>query len=60
MELICTHRVLTGRTQADEFRPDNSNLSPFMQRLACAHANCVESLAVFGGLLLVASRPTGR
>ena len=36
------------------FTPDNAGLSPFMQRLARAHANCVESLPVFGGLLLVA------
>ena len=31
-----------------------SNLSPFMQRLARAHANCLEGLPLFGGLMLVA------
>ena len=54
MESIRSHRVVTGRTRANEFRPDNGNLSPFMQRLARAHANCVESLPVFGGLLVLA------
>ena len=54
MEIMRTHRVLTGRSRSNEFRPDNANLSPFMQRLARAHANCVESLPVFGGLLLAA------
>jgi hypothetical protein len=33
--------------------PGNENLSPFMQRLARAHANCLEDLPFFGGLLLV-------
>ena len=54
MESIRSHRVVTGRTRANEFRPDNANLSPFMQRLARAHANCVENLPVFGGLLVLA------
>ena len=59
MEVIRCYRVLTGRTRSNEFKPDNSNLSPFMQRLARAHANAVESLPVFGGLLLLAIA-TGR
>lgn len=54
MEAVRSYRVVTGRSRSNEFRPDNSNLSPFMQRLARAHANCVESLPVFGGLLVVA------
>ena len=45
--------VLRGRVAANGFTPDNANLSPFMQRLARAHANCLEGLPVFGGLLLV-------
>ena len=40
---------------ANAFVPDNSNLSPFMQRLARAHANCVEGLPIFGGLMIVAT-----
>ena len=54
MEILRSHLVLTGRARSNEFKPDNSNISPFMQRLARAHANCVESLPLFGGLLLVA------
>jgi len=59
MELIRTQLVLRGKVPANGFTPDNANLSPFMQRLSRAHANCVESLPVFGGLLLV-SVVTGR
>lgn len=59
MEVLRTQLVLRGRVPANGFRPDNAGLSPFMQRLARAHANCVESLPIFGGLLLVAIA-TGR
>jgi uncharacterized MAPEG superfamily protein len=59
MESMRARLVATGRIAGNTFRPDNSNLSPFMQRLARAHANCVESLPVFGGLLLAAIA-TGR
>jgi uncharacterized MAPEG superfamily protein len=54
MEVIRSQLVLSGKVPANGFTPDNTGLSPFMQRLARAHANCVESLPVFGGLLLVA------
>lgn len=54
MELIRTRLVAAKVVAPNEFVPDNSNLSPFMQRLARAHANCVESLPLFGGLMLVA------
>lgn len=54
MEAIRAQLVLRGKVAANGFTPDNAGLSPFMQRLARAHANCVESLPVFGGLLLVA------
>ena len=46
--------VVSGRVKSNAFQPDNANLSPFMQRLARAHANCLEGLPIFGGLLLVA------
>ena len=46
--------IVTGAVPANQFRPDNSNLPPFMQRLARAHANCIEGLPIFGGLMLVA------
>lgn len=54
MEILRARLVLTGRVASDRFVPDNANLSPFMQRLARAHLNCIEGLAVFGGLLVVA------
>ena len=54
MELIRSWLVLSGAIPANRFQPDNGNLSPFMQRLARAHANCLEGLPIFGGLMLVA------
>ncbi|WP_223455724.1 MAPEG family protein [Pseudomonas sp. GL-RE-20] len=54
MELLRGGLAVLKRIPTNEFKPDNSNLSPFMQRLARAHANCVEGLPLFGGLLLLA------
>ena len=54
MEVIRSKLVVTGEVPANGFNPENSNLSPFMQRLSRAHANCLEGLPIFGGLLLVA------
>lgn len=54
MELARTWMVLRGQIRANGFVPDNANLSPFMQRLARAHANCLEGLPIFGGILVVA------
>lgn len=54
MEGIRSKLVLTKAVPPNGFNPDNSNLSPFMQRLARAHANCVEGLPIFGGLMLIA------
>ena len=54
MEAIRTKLVLTGAVPANGFKPDNAGLSPFMQRLARAHANCLEGLPLFGGFMLVA------
>ena len=54
MEVIRSWLVLTGKVQANGFHPDNAGLSPFMQRLARAHANCLEGLPLFGGFMLVA------
>jgi uncharacterized MAPEG superfamily protein len=54
MEGVRTYLVMTAKVAANGFTPDNAGLSPFMQRLARAHANCVESLPVFGGLLAIA------
>jgi uncharacterized MAPEG superfamily protein len=54
MEVLRTQLVATKVVAANGFSPDNANLSPFMQRLARAHANCIEGLPIFGGLMLVA------
>ncbi len=54
MESIRSFLVLTKRVAANGFTPGNENLSPFMQRLARAHLNCIEGLPVFGGLMLLA------
>src|SRR5690348_13418856 len=59
MEAMRLYLVMSGKVAADGFTPDNAGLSPFMQRLARAHANCIEGLPIFGGLLLVAVA-TGR
>jgi uncharacterized MAPEG superfamily protein len=59
MEALRTRYVVTKAVAANQFRPDNSNLSPFMQRLARAHANCVESVPIFG-ILLIAALLTNR
>lgn len=54
MELIRSKMVLLREVPPNGFVPDNANLSPFMQRLARAHANCIEGLPIFGGLMVVA------
>lgn len=54
MELLRGFSVMFKGVPANQFTPDNANLSPFMQRLARAHANCVEGLPIFGGLLVLA------
>jgi uncharacterized MAPEG superfamily protein len=54
MEAIRTYLVVTGKVAANGFTPDNVGLSPFMQRLARAHANCIEGLPIFGGLMAIA------
>ena len=54
METVRSKLVLTGEVAANGFNPENSNLSPFMQRLARAHANCLEGLPLFGGFMLPA------
>ncbi|MFU8832090.1 MAG: MAPEG family protein [Wenzhouxiangella sp.] len=54
MEVIRSYLTLSGQRSVDGFSPDNAGLSPFMQRLARVHANCIEGLPIFGGLLIVA------
>lgn len=54
MEVMRVWWVVVKKFPANEFKPDNSNLSPFLQRLARAHANCIEGIPVFGGLFIIA------
>jgi uncharacterized MAPEG superfamily protein len=54
METVRSKMVLAQEIAANAFTPDNASLSPFMRRLARAHANCLEGLPIFGGLMLVA------
>jgi hypothetical protein len=54
MEALRTRLVVSGAIAGPQFRPDNANLSNFMQRLARAQANCIEGLPIFGGLLVIA------
>jgi len=60
MEANRSYLVVTGKVAANGFSPDNAGLSPFMQRLARAHASCIEGLPIFGGLLALAIRPQER
>ena len=55
MESLRSRLVLLKAVPSNGFQPDNGNLSPFMQRLARAHANCLEGLPVFCGLLVIAA-----
>lgn len=54
MEAVRSKLVLTRQVPPNGFNPENSGLSPFMQRLARAHANCLEGLPLFGGFMLLA------
>lgn len=54
MGLARVRLVMTRQVPPNGFRPDNAGLSPFLQRLARAHMNCIEGLPVFGGLMLAA------
>ena len=54
MEANRIYLVVTGKVAVNGFSPDNEGLSPFMQRLARAHANCIEGLPIFGDLLALA------
>ncbi|UVE18408.1 MAPEG family protein [Pseudomonas sp. LS44] len=46
--------VLSGKMAVNAFAPDGSNLPGFGQRLARAHANCLENLPLQVGVLLYA------
>jgi uncharacterized MAPEG superfamily protein len=54
MELLRSRLIMIKAVAANGLVPDNANLSPFMQRLARAYANCTESIPVFATLLVAA------
>lgn len=54
IEVMRVWLVVAKKFPATEFKADNANLSPFLQRLTRAHANCLEGFPIFGGLLIIA------
>ena len=57
IEVMRVWLVVAKKFPATEFRADRRKseiLSPFLQRLTRAHANCVEGFPIFGGLLIIA------
>ena len=48
MEIIRTYLVVTGRVAANSFKPDNSGLSPFMQRLAALKPTASKAFLFLG------------
>ncbi len=46
--------VLTAKRKPNSFKPDGSDMTPFVGRLVRAHANCYESFPFFAGPLLLA------
>jgi hypothetical protein len=54
MATVRTGLTLTGKRAANSFAVDGADVSPFVNRLCRAHANCYESFPMLGGLLLLA------
>ena len=46
--------VMTARRAPNSFRPDGTDMTPFVARLVRAHANCYEAFPFIGGTLLLA------
>ena len=53
--VLRTTLTLSGRRQANSFKPDGGDVSPFSARLCRAHANCCENLPVFAAVVLAAA-----
>ena len=49
-----TYVVLKTGRATNAYTPDGSDVSPFVNRLSRAHANCYESFPFIGGILLYA------
>ena len=54
IEISRTWVVLKTGRAANAFLPDGSDVSPFVNRLSRAHANCYESFPFVGGIFLFA------
>lgn len=54
MEVMRVWWVVAKKFPVNEFKPDNANISPFLQRLTRAHANCLEGFPIFAALLIIA------
>lgn len=54
MEAIRSWLVFSRQVPANGFSPDNAGLSPFMQRLARAHATALKAFPSLDGLLILA------
>ncbi len=48
-------RILTGRTEMKEFRADKIEGEDWYRRAMRAHANCIENLPVYGGVVVAIS-----
>lgn len=54
IELVRVYLVVAKGYLATQFKPDGTDVSPFMHRLCLTHSNCVEHFPIFGGLLIFA------
>lgn len=46
--------TFSGQRAPNSFKTDGTDISPFGQRLARAHANCYENLPIFAAIVLTA------
>lgn len=53
LEVARTILVIRDKKSPASFKPDGSDVSPFLYRLTRVHANCYEHFPVFGGLLIL-------
>jgi uncharacterized MAPEG superfamily protein len=51
---VRVNAVMTARRAPNSFRPDGTDMTPFVARLVRAHANCYEAFPIVGGALLLA------
>lgn len=54
VEVVRIYLVAEKGYPATSFKPDGADVSPLMNRLCRAHANCVENFPIIGGILVLA------